>query len=635
MDLAEVEKSAERDLELLFLDPDPDAKLRDVPLAVELEGNLPDLPTRPSPNLPSRSVPNILLQTSTTGRRPPPRPVAKPLALRSKSEQDSLSQSMTPESVRNHGALLPRPKPVGKPFALRSPPIKEDNEEAGVTIKVDEAEGVVEIVGETVSTEREKNAFETVPSDYKRPIMSKSISKPWGKFTTKARLGVDQLSAAAQSSTKLIRKKSTEVTAAIETVTKPGAKGLQKSAAEAGEKLKPVGNAVGSAIYKTVGRPIEQAAKAIADDFSDNIINIPFKNDYLCSQCRKFPSIQVLTSAPPQDRRIWVSPLRRLIWHGKGCRFCMFLLRALSRSENDPFNHPQIRPFLRESLSEQTFASWLALGDASLLLNSLWPFGEGERVKDLSNEDGAGDGATRLMGSIGASTINAGMNLAEVFLKVLILEENKKRKPNPKQTPGKVKSTFAKSLHLKESLQCFVQIFTSASSQGLLSASLMGFGPSVPTLAALSSFRLRLETPLAPIPRSDPRPAHVNLSYGRHVRWGQIDAELCQSWLHHCETVHGSMCHEPAWARIKEKPTFLRVTDVHRLCLVEFGGNGVQQLRYVALSYVWGSTNNVRLERTKKVRWAQPQGLEREMYQLPKTILDAITVTKATGEKYL
>ena len=633
--LAEAEKSAERDLELLLLDPEPDARLRDIPPNVELEEEPPELPVRPSPNLPSRSVPNISLQSTALGNHSRPKPAAKPLALRSTLEQDTPNTPTISEPVEKQTVSRSRPKPAGKPLALRSPSIKEDVKEANVTIKVDETEGAVRIIGETAPESTGETALVTKPSDPKRPTVSKSISEPWGKLTTKARLGADQLSAAAQSSTQLMRKKSSDISAAIGTVTKPRAEGLQKSAAEAGEKLKPVSNAVGNVVYKTVGRPIEQVAKAIANDFTDNIIKIPFKNDYLCSQCRKFPSGQVLTSAPPQDRRIWVSPLRRLIWHGKGCRFCTFLLRALCRSENDPFDHPQMRPFLQKSLEKQTFTSWLALGDASILLNSLWPFGEGERVKNFSNEEGEGGGATRLMGSIGASTINAGMNVAEVFLKVLILEENHKRKPSQKQRSGKVKSTIAKSIHLKEPLPCFLQICTSASGQGVLNISLMGFGPSVPTLAPLSSFRLRLETSWAPSTQSGLRTPQTDLSYGHHVRWDQIDAEICQSWLSHCESAHGSICHEPAWTRIKEKPGFLRIIDVHRLFLVEFGGNEVQRLRYVALSYVWGSTNSVRLDRAKKARWMKPQGLEEEMVLLPKTILDAITVTKATGERYL
>ena len=634
--LAEVEKSAQRDLELLFLDPEPDAELHNYSYEVEREEEVPDLPERPLPKLPPRPVPIITFSSQNQDRRPPPKPMTKPDILRSKTAIGS-TQSSTKVGDRQTISLS-RPRPANKPSILRSVPVRDATEDAHVSVNFDEAQGVVSITSVSASrsnlaTSSEKPQ-EHVQPDAKRPTVSKALTEPWGKFTTKAKLGVDQVSVVAQSSTQLMRKKSADISAAIGTATKPGAVGIQKGAAEASEKLKPVGKAVGKTMYNTVGRPVEQMAKAMANDFSDTIVKIPFKHNYLCSQCRKFPSSQLLTSAPLQGRRIWVSPLRRLIWHGTGCRFCTFLLRALSSSPNDPFDHPQMRPYLKGPLAKQTFASWMSENDASILLNSLWPFGDGERIKGLSDK-GEDGGATRLFGSIGASTINAGMDLTEILLNLLIQGGGIKRRVGGKQVSIAPKSNVAKSIHLKEPLPCFIQICTSKYGRGVLDVSLMGFGPSVRTLAPLSNFRLRLETSSGPIKQLDLGLDQNAVSYGRHVRWGQIDVELSRWWLHHCERVHGSMCHEPAWARIKEKPSFLRVIDVYELRLVDFQGDHVQQLRYIALSYVWGPTNNVTLERSKKERWLQPRGLEQESVVLPKTISDAITVTKATGERYL
>ena len=93
--LAEIEKSAERDLELLFLDREPDAKLRDTPHDIELEKAL-DLPKRPSSKFPSHSVPNVPLSLQAQDRGPSPRPATKTsyAPLKGRNRLDSIAHTI-------------------------------------------------------------------------------------------------------------------------------------------------------------------------------------------------------------------------------------------------------------------------------------------------------------------------------------------------------------------------------------------------------------------------------------------------------------------------------------------------------------------------------------------------------------
>ncbi len=73
-----------------------------------------------------------------------------------------------------------------------------------------------------------------------------------------------------------------------------------------------------------------------------------------------------------------------------------------------------------------------------------------------------------------------------------------------------------------------------------------------------------------------------------------------------------------------------RAIDVNQMCIVETS----QSSRYVALSYLWGK-NFVQLFTTSKnlPKLSQPGALERE--KLPRTIKDAIKLTRMLGERYL
>jgi hypothetical protein len=75
----------------------------------------------------------------------------------------------------------------------------------------------------------------------------------------------------------------------------------------------------------------------------------------------------------------------------------------------------------------------------------------------------------------------------------------------------------------------------------------------------------------------------------------------------------------------------IRAIDVHRMCIVSLESD----VRYVTLSYVWGKGPHFKLEQRNRPWLQQDHGLEAFWDQIPKTIRDAVTLTREIGEDYL
>ncbi|KAK1812461.1 hypothetical protein LTR12_013155 [Friedmanniomyces endolithicus] len=119
------------------------------------------------------------------------------------------------------------------------------------------------------------------------------------------------------------------------------------------------------------------------------------------------------------------------------------------------------------------------------------------------------------------------------------------------------------------------------------------------------------------------------LSYG-HVldsRW--IDVPLSKLWLAECENVP----REHGWALALDSPSFLRLIDVDELRVTV--AEKPQSCWYVALSYVWGGANVLKLTSDNIHELSEEGGLRNSLALLPRTVLDAMQVTKAAGERYL
>ena len=126
---------------------------------------------------------------------------------------------------------------------------------------------------------------------------------------------------------------------------------------------------------------------------------------------------------------------------------------------------------------------------------------------------------------------------------------------------------------------------------------------------------------------------HMPLSYGHKLKHRWIKLGLARSWLFECETRHRSTCSEHGWAIALRKPDFLRLLDVETLSIVV--PNEPQTYRFIALSYVWGGTETVKLQFSNLNSLSKPGGLKSHLSRLPRTVLDAMEVVKKLDERYL
>ncbi|KAL8685695.1 MAG: hypothetical protein Q9218_007596 [Villophora microphyllina] len=116
--------------------------------------------------------------------------------------------------------------------------------------------------------------------------------------------------------------------------------------------------------------------------------------------------------------------------------------------------------------------------------------------------------------------------------------------------------------------------------------------------------------------------------YGQ-ARWRNDDCDygLFRDWLRMCETKHE---HTPIG---NSGGMSIRLIDVEGKCVIEFSGLLSQVPRYVALSYVWGrSQQKVMLTKDRLSDFEQHGFLDQPLDQ---TIRDAIDLTSRIGEKYL
>lgn len=119
------------------------------------------------------------------------------------------------------------------------------------------------------------------------------------------------------------------------------------------------------------------------------------------------------------------------------------------------------------------------------------------------------------------------------------------------------------------------------------------------------------------------------MSFGGRVRPSKIDFRAIKWWLNLCENEHG--CHLDDGISEGDVPTNLRMIDVRTQCVVP--ATSMQTHRYVALSYVWGTRLDITLTEKNIKLFTTPAAFQE--IQLPQTIVDAIAVVQALGERYL
>ncbi|KAH8663435.1 heterokaryon incompatibility protein-domain-containing protein [Tricladium varicosporioides] len=116
--------------------------------------------------------------------------------------------------------------------------------------------------------------------------------------------------------------------------------------------------------------------------------------------------------------------------------------------------------------------------------------------------------------------------------------------------------------------------------------------------------------------------------HGRLVK-NTIEPQLLRSWIDLCQSIHADQCCIPS---LPSERFGMRVIDVTRRCIVE----AQPSQRYVALSYVWGQTQQLLLtEETKPRLEDQDNALRDDDATIPQTIRDAVLACELLGERYL
>ncbi|RYP75208.1 hypothetical protein DL771_002533 [Monosporascus sp. 5C6A] len=131
---------------------------------------------------------------------------------------------------------------------------------------------------------------------------------------------------------------------------------------------------------------------------------------------------------------------------------------------------------------------------------------------------------------------------------------------------------------------------------------------------------------------ADPRPGVDMMVFGGRRRPLLLDLRWVQRWMDICKTDHGIAC-ERADIDSKHGLERIRFIDVEHMCVVTLEDVHLLGHQYIALSYVWGGPQELKLERRNKHDMAKPGALD--VKTLPQTIKDSILLTKSLGFRHL
>ena len=417
--------------------------------------------------------------------------------------------------------------------------------------------------------------------------------------------------------------------------TAPARKSISRATSPAFERV----SASASPSIKKLGRYTNIAADKMVlskEDFVD-FAKVNSNQDYLCSQCRKFPFDTCLPSTPSfvekaRMQTTFRTSFRRIVRHRVGCRLCRFLLKVFCLPDNDPFNHPQVSQHLEPRFRYETMETWIAKVNESGIWYAYWhwPFGhdhdQGPSVVESwrhpfgntsvvpSGEEHFDEGSTHVLGPASRTAGKLAMRVAGLGA-----------------APG-----LDQIMNQPGILPCYVEMevqsYEDPLTCGLLHVKLYGHGRATRApITILSSFRLRVATSFSrDVDLSLPHPP---LRFGQIIEQQRINVSIGAMWLRECEQQHGTKCSEHSWSVVMPKPSFLRLVDVLDNCIVEIAEPN--DCRYIALSYVWGGAQYLQLRRYNKVELMGKNGLSLYLWAIPQTILDAMTVVRGIDQRYL
>ena len=125
---------------------------------------------------------------------------------------------------------------------------------------------------------------------------------------------------------------------------------------------------------------------------------------------------------------------------------------------------------------------------------------------------------------------------------------------------------------------------------------------------------------------------HIPTSSKIDPQW--IDINCLRGWIQTCDNVHGAQCNSLPGnlsASLTTRPLWL--IDVCRGCVVLAGSSD----RYIALSYVWGNVESIKLTKSNLNNLQQDGALleTRTSLAIPRTIRDVMKLVRLLGENLL
>lgn len=106
----------------------------------------------------------------------------------------------------------------------------------------------------------------------------------------------------------------------------------------------------------------------------------------------------------------------------------------------------------------------------------------------------------------------------------------------------------------------------------------------------------------------------------------EVNIDLVKHWMQFCNSQHQKYCIPAKAAAIEQK---IRLVDVHEYKIISTASTK----KYVALSYVWGSTTKPLLTRDTISQYSSLNGLKASA--IPQTISDTIQLVRDIGMRYL
>ena len=125
----------------------------------------------------------------------------------------------------------------------------------------------------------------------------------------------------------------------------------------------------------------------------------------------------------------------------------------------------------------------------------------------------------------------------------------------------------------------------------------------------------------------DPRADRNMMVFGGRRRPLQLDLTWVKRWIMICQSDHGDVC-EKADAHLRNDTVeMIRFINVRDRNIHTFSSCHISNYSFIALSYVWGHTQNLTLRTSKAMELAEAGALSADL--LPRTIEDTIVLARA------